>query len=81
MAERPYNVRSARGADRTHNSHRHQPGGTHRGDGLPTAVGTRHGSHLAGRGRDADDRTGALHRSSRVGRHHADPYQDHQNRW
>jgi hypothetical protein len=81
VAERQHNVRSARGADRTHNSHRHHSSGNNRGDGLPTAVRTRHGSHVAGRGRDADDRTGALHRSSRVGRHHADPYQDHQNRW
>ncbi|MFI7596339.1 hypothetical protein [Actinoplanes sp. NPDC049681] len=71
MAERPQNVKSAADADRTHNSHRH-----HR-----TADARAYrGSHRA----ESMHRTGgsynaALQRSSRPGRHHADP--DHTNRW
>ena len=86
MTERPQNVRLARSADRTHNSHRYQPSDADRGHGTQTTTATRayRGSHRAERAHPVDDRTGALRRSSRMGRHHAwrQDHQDHQqNRW
>lgn len=81
MTERPQNLRPARGADRTHNSHRYQPAGTDRGESTQAANRAYRGSHRAERLHRPDDRTGAHHRSSRMGRHHADPHKDHQSRW
>ncbi|WP_158647396.1 hypothetical protein [Actinoplanes sp. ATCC 53533] len=87
MTERPHNVRPARPADRTHNSNRYQPSAADRGEGTQTTTATRayRGSHRAERMHRVDDHTGAHHRSSRMGRHHAEPRQesqDHQqNRW
>jgi hypothetical protein len=78
VTERPQNVRPARSAERTHNSHRYQQAGE--GGQTATAARAYRGSHRAERMHGVDDRTGAHHRSSRVGRHHAEP-QDHQNRW
>lgn len=87
MTERPQNVRPARTADRTHNSNRYQPWAADRGEGTQTTTATRayRGSHRAERMHRNDDHTGAQHRSSRMGRHHAEPRHDHQdhqqNRW
>lgn len=85
MTERPQNVRPARNADRTHNSHRYQPFGTDRGEGVQTTTAVRayRGSHRADRMHRPDDHGGAVHRRSRVGRHHLDQagIQDHQRRW
>lgn len=86
MTERPQNIRFARTTDRTHNSNRYQPSAGDRGDGTQTTTATRayRGSHRAERMHRSDDRTGAYHRSSRMGRHHLDrrQEQDHQqNRW
>jgi hypothetical protein len=87
VTERPHNVRPARPADRTHNSNRYQPSAADRGEGTQTTTATRayRGSHRAERMHRADDHTGAHHRSSRMGRHHAAPRQDsqdhQQNRW
>lgn len=87
VTERPQNVRPARTADRTHNSHRYQPHAADRGEGTQTTTATRayRGSHRAERMHRSDDRTGAHHRSSRMGRHHAELQQDNQdhqqNRW
>ncbi|MEV4640770.1 hypothetical protein AB0J80_25850 [Actinoplanes sp. NPDC049548] len=79
MAERPQNLRPARDAARTHNSHRHQPAVDQQDDTYYAARSYR-GSHRAERMHRADDnRTVALQRSSRSGRHHADP--DNSNRW
>jgi hypothetical protein len=73
VTERPQNVRPARSAERTHNSHRYQSA---EGGQTATAVRAYRGSHRAERMHRADDRT------SRVGRHHVDSLpQDHQNRW
>jgi hypothetical protein len=81
VTERPQNVRPARSAERTHNSHRYQQAGAEGGQ-TATAIRAYRGSHRAERMHRADDRTGAHHRSTRVGRHHAEPLpQDHQNRW
>jgi len=87
VTERPQNVRPARPADRTHNSNRYQPSAADRGEGTQTTTATRayRGSHRAERMHRVDDHTGAHHRSSRMGRHHAEPRQDsqdhQQNRW
>lgn len=87
VTERPHNVRPARPADRTHNSNRYQTSAADRGEGTQTTTATRayRGSHRAERMHRVDDHTGAHHRSSRMGRHHAEPRQvspDHQqNRW
>jgi len=81
VTERPQNVRPARSAERTHNSHRYQPAGPEGGQ-TATAVRAYRGSHRAERMHRVDDRTGAFHRGSRMGRHHADPQpQDHRNHW
>jgi hypothetical protein len=82
VTERPQNLRPARSADRTHNSHRYHPYGNDGGAGGPTATAIRayRGSHRAEHLHGAADGTGEFHRSTRVGRHHAD--QEHQqNRW
>ncbi|MFB9362336.1 hypothetical protein [Actinoplanes nipponensis] len=84
MTERPQNVRPSRTADRTHNSHRYQPPAADRGaDGTRTAAAVR--AHRTERMHRADDHTGARHRRSRMGRHHAELRQEHpdhqQNRW
>jgi hypothetical protein len=87
VTERPQNVRPARTADRTHNSHRYQPSAADRGESTQTTTATRAylGSHRAERMHRPDDRTGAHHRSSRMGRHHVEQQQDNQdhqqNRW
>jgi hypothetical protein len=87
VTERPQNIRFARTADRTHNSNRNQPSTGDRGEGTQTTTATRayRGSHRAERMHRADDRTGAHHRSSRMGRHHSELRQEHQdhqqNRW
>ena len=83
MTERQPNVRPARNADRTHNSHRYRPSGTDRGETTQTTTATRayRGSHRAERMHRPDDGTGARFRGSRVGHHHLDQRQDHQHRW
>jgi hypothetical protein len=81
VTERPYNVRPARSGDRTHNSHRHQPNGLDRGDGTQTTTRAYRGSHRVEYLYRPEERTGAHQRSSRMGRHHADQRQDHQNHW
>jgi hypothetical protein len=86
VTERPQNVRPARHADRTHNSHRYQPSAADRPEGGTQTTTTRayRGSHRAEFMHRPDDRTGSHHRSSRMGRHHAEQQdnQDHQqNRW
>lgn len=77
MAERPQNLRPARLAERTHNSHRTQYSDA-RADSPQTASHSYRGSHRAERMHRADDQ-----RSSRVGRHHHDPDQrrDHSGKW
>lgn len=68
MSERPQNIRPARVLERTHNSRRHQATDVRPDD----AQGSKYrGSHRAERQHRADD-SPAHHRSSRVGRHHAD---------
>ena len=78
MTERPPNVRPSRATDRTHNSNRYQPAE----GSQTTATRAYRGSHRAERMHRAD---GAHHRSSRMGRHHAEARQAHedhqQNRW
>lgn len=65
MTERPQNVKSAVDSGRTHNSHRHHRAGDAR---------SYRGSHRA-----EETLTAAVLRSSRPGRHHADP--NHTKRW
>ncbi|MEU8608036.1 hypothetical protein AB0C29_08535 [Actinoplanes sp. NPDC048791] len=82
MTERPQNVRPARSADRTHNSHRYQPSAADRGEGgtqTTTATRAYRGSHRSERMHRVDDRTGAHHRSSRMGRHHLEQQQENQD--
>ena len=87
MTERLQNVRPARTADRTHNSHRYQRAGADRGESFRTTTAVRayRGSHRAELMHRPDDHTGAHHRGSRMGRHHTDQRQDHdhhpRNRW
>jgi hypothetical protein len=86
VTERPQNLRPARNADRTHNSHRYQPIVVDRGEGTQTTTAIRayRGSHRAERMHRTDDHVGAGHRSSRMGRHHTeqrDRAPDRQNRW
>ena len=80
MTERPQNVRIAR-------SYGNGGGGYH--SGRPIADGSRaddnqnrayRGSHRAGGQHHHDHSTAAEQRDSRVGRHHADPYDDYVNR-
>ena len=72
MTERPQNVRPSRTADRAHNSNRHQPFRAEPGTQTTIAIRAYRGSHRAERMHRADDSTAARHRSSRVGRHHAE---------
>ena len=87
MTERPQNVRPARSADRTHNSHRYQPSNGDRAESssqTTTATRAYRGSHRAERMHRPDDHDGARHRSSRMGHHHLERQSDsdhQQNRW
>jgi hypothetical protein len=74
MTERPQNIRPARTAERTHNSRRHHS--DTRPDEAQSGGRSYRGSHRAERQHRAED-SGAHHRSSRVGSHHA----DHTRRW
>ncbi|PRY27098.1 hypothetical protein [Pseudosporangium ferrugineum] len=77
MSERPQNLKSARAAGRTHNSHRHQPAAGQQDDTSFAARAYR-GSHRAGRlHRPEDHRTAALRRSAGSGRHHSEPDRPH----
>jgi hypothetical protein len=79
VTERPQNLRTARSTERTHNSHRHAA--AHADAGQPAGL-SYHGSHRAERMHRAEDSCTAAHqRMSRVGRHHADRYQHHTDRW
>ncbi|GGQ46470.1 hypothetical protein [Couchioplanes azureus] len=79
MSERPQNLRTDRAPGRTHNGHRHQFV-AEQADGTQFAARSYRGSHRAERMHRAEDnRTAALNRISRMGRHHADP--DRTNRW
>jgi hypothetical protein len=79
LTERPHNVRSAGTLERTHNSRRHQA--ETRGEETQVASRSYRGSHRAEHLHRADDGRSAAHdRSSRVGRHHADPHGDRSKR-
>lgn len=87
MADRPYNIRPSSILERSyasggHNSrriipeargedNRHTYRGSHRADSMHRADSTH---------RADDQRTAAENRSSRVGRHHAEPTEEH-TRW
>jgi hypothetical protein len=75
VVERPQNLRLARSPERAHNSHRSQYAADH-AEGPQAASHSYRGSHRAERMHSTDDQ-----RSSRVGRHHADPHRDHSDRW
>lgn len=84
MAERPQNIRPTRVLDRSHANSGHHgrrliPEA--RGDDNQIANRSYRGSHRAGSLHHADDHTPAQQRSSRVGRHHAEPTDDLSNRW
>jgi hypothetical protein len=82
VAERPHNIRAARILERSYT-----PAGLTNRRLIPEArtednQGDRpyRGSHRAGSQHHADD-TAAQRRSSRVGRHHAEPTDDLSGRW
>jgi hypothetical protein len=76
VAERPHNLRQARSAERTHNSHTDRYDST--GDGPQSAGRSYRGSHRAERLHRTPDEL----RGSRVGRHHAtDQPRDQHSRW
>jgi hypothetical protein len=80
VAESPQNVRSARILERSyfpggHNSRRLIPEARSQDSNRPY-----HGSHRADGPHHADE-TAAQQRSSRVGRHHAEPTDDLSGRW
>lgn len=83
MTERPQNVRSARGHGNGggYNTRRSIPDArnpeTRADDNQNRAY---RGSHRAGGQHHHDHSTAAEQRDSRVGRHHADPYDDYINR-
>ena len=90
MTERPHNVRPARVLERPANN----GSGYHarltipearnpesRGDDNQIANRSYRGSHRAAGQHHADHQTPDQQRSSRVGRHHADPHDDYSNRW
>lgn len=89
MTERPQNVRPARTLERPGNN----GSGHHARRAIPEArnpearednqIANRsyHGSHRAAGQHHADHQTPAQQRSSRVGRHHADPHDDYLSRW
>jgi hypothetical protein len=84
VTERPQNVRPASILERDHptggnNSRRHIP--ESRTDDNQSANHPYRGSHRAGSLHHADDQTPAQRRSSRVGRHHAEPSEDLSGRW
>ena len=84
MAERPHNIRSARILERSyansgHHGRRLIP--ESRGEDNQIANRSYRGSHRAGSLHHADDHTPAQQRSSRVGRHHAEPTEDLSSRW
>ena len=82
MAERPQNIRPSRILERSYS-----PSGINTRRLIPEARTEEnqvdrpyHGSHRAGSQHHADD-TPAQRRSSRVGRHHAEPTDDLSGRW
>jgi hypothetical protein len=83
MAERPQNVRPASILERSHTG----AGGNRRlipearSEDNRIANHSYRGSHRAGSLHHADDQTPAQQRSSRVGRHHAEPTEDLRSRW
>jgi hypothetical protein len=84
VAERPHNARPAsileRGyANNGYHGRRLIPGA--RTEGNQIANHSYRGSHRAGSMHHADDHTPAQRRSSRVGRHHAEPTEDLSGRW
>ena len=68
MTDRPHNVRTARSTERTHNSRRYYA--ESRPEDTAGAARSYRGSHRVEHQHGAD--SWAHHRSSRVGRHHAD---------
>jgi hypothetical protein len=70
MTERPHNLRPSRSAERTHNSRRHHQTGSP-SEELHGAARSYRGAHRTDHEHRADD-SWAHHRSSRVGRHHAE---------
>ena len=81
MAERPQNIRAATilALSYGHDNRRLIPSA--RGEENHSASRSYRGSHRAGSLHHADDQSAAQQRSSRVGRHHADPTDDVSNRW
>ena len=79
MPERPHNIRAASILERSYNAGGHntrRPIPEARGEDNQIANHSYRGSHRAGSVHHADDQTPAQQRSSRVGRHHAEPTDD-----
>ena len=79
MTERSHNIRAATILRLSHNNRRFIPEA--RGEDNKLANRSYRGSHRGGGLHHADDQTQAERRSSRVGRHHAEPTEDSTGRW
>ena len=74
LTERPSNLRTERGGDRTHNSRRHHS--ESRWDDGQAYGRPYHGAHRAD-----DLHVAAYDRNSRMGHHHAGRHRDYTDRW
>jgi hypothetical protein len=81
VTERPHNARMVdRGYGNGGGYHARRPLSDLRGDDVPNLNPSYRGNHRASGQHHLDHQTAAQQRSSRVGRHHADPYDDYLNR-